>query len=92
MAREKKIPYYYDLTIHKLRVKLGLEGPIVKLPTGNYTKGDLNEMARDQGIRGFFKNEKTRTRRAWHCPSRTETQTYTCISNAVQAMRECVLN
>lgn len=42
MAREKKTPYYYDLTIHKLRVKLGLERPIVKLPTGNYTKGELN--------------------------------------------------
>ena len=36
MAREKKIPYYYDLSIHELRVRLDLEKPIVKLPMKNY--------------------------------------------------------
>ena len=25
ISRERKIPYYYDLSIHELRVKLGLE-------------------------------------------------------------------
>ena len=58
MARERKIPYYYDLPIHELRVKLGLERRIVKLPTGNYKRAGLNEMARAKGVRGFAKMRK----------------------------------
>ena len=53
MAREKKIPYYYDLSIHELRVKLGIEKLIVKLPTKIYSKGELNTIARNRGVRGF---------------------------------------
>ena len=58
MARERKIPYYYDLPIHELRVKLDTEKPIVKLPTGNYSKGELNAMARNRGIRGYSRLSK----------------------------------
>ena len=46
MAKERKIPYYYELPIHELRVKLGLERPIVRIPTRNYKRAELNEMAK----------------------------------------------
>ena len=55
ISRERKIPYYYDLSIHELRVKLGLERRIVKIPTGNYGRAELNEMARVKGVKGFAK-------------------------------------
>ena len=53
MTRERRIPYYYDLSIHELRVKLDLENPIVRLPTKNYSKGELKAIARSKGLRGF---------------------------------------
>ena len=55
MAKDKKIPYYYELSIHELRAKLGLERPIVKIPTGNYKRA---EMARAKGVKGFAKIRK----------------------------------
>ena len=58
MARERKIPYYYDLPIHELRVKLGLERRIVRLPTGNCKKAELNDMARAKEVKGFAKMRK----------------------------------
>ena len=58
MAKERKIPYYYDLPIHELRMKFGLERRIAKLPTGNYKRAELNEMVRAKGVRGFAKMRK----------------------------------
>ena len=53
MAREKGIKYYYDYPVHELRVKLGIEKPIVKFPK-NYTKGKLRNMARDRGYNNLY--------------------------------------
>ena len=58
MARERKIPYNYELPVHELRVRLGLEGRIVKMPNGDYGKAELNEMARSKGVKGFAKMRK----------------------------------
>ena len=49
MAKEKGIRYY-DYPIHELRVKLGIEKPIVKFPK-KYTKGELRNMARSRGYK-----------------------------------------
>ena len=59
MARERGIKYYYELPIHELRVKLGMDKPIVKLPTKKYTKGKLVSMARERGVKGFTNLSKS---------------------------------
>ena len=58
MAKERGIKYYYEHPIHELRVKLGIEKPIVKFPTKNYSKGELKSMARDRGYNNFAKLNK----------------------------------
>ena len=58
MARERKIPYYYDFSIHELRIRLGLKKPIVKLQTKSYSKGELKTMARSKGLKGFSMMKK----------------------------------
>ena len=39
IARKRKILFYYDFSVHRLRAELGLGKPIVRLPTEDYTKG-----------------------------------------------------
>ena len=58
MAKEKGIRYYYDYPIHELRVKLGIEKPIMKFPK-KYTKGELRNMARSREYNGFAKLKKS---------------------------------
>ena len=53
MSRERGIKYYFEYPAHELRVKLGIEKPIVKPPTKKYTKGKLRSMARERGMKGF---------------------------------------
>ena len=53
LARERGIKYYYHYPIHELRVKLGIERPIVKFPTKKYSKGELRSMARERGVKEF---------------------------------------
>ena len=53
MAKEKGIKYYYEYPIHELRVKLGIEKPIVKFPIKKYSRTKLISMARERGVKGF---------------------------------------
>ena len=59
MAKERGIKCYYEYPIHELRVKLGIERPIVKLPTKKYSKGKLVSMSRERGVKGFTKLSKS---------------------------------
>ena len=59
VAKERGIKYYYEYPIHELRVKLGIERPIVKFPTKKYCKGKLVSMARETGVKGFTKLSKS---------------------------------
>ena len=49
MARERGIKYCYEYPIHELRVKLGIEKPIVKFLTKKYSKAKLISMTRERG-------------------------------------------
>ena len=55
MAKEKGIKYYNEYPIHELRVKLGVEKPIVKFPTKKYSRAKLVSIAREIGVKGFTK-------------------------------------
>ena len=59
MAREKGIKYYHEYPTHELRVKLGIEKPIVKFPMKKYSRAKLVSMARERGVRGFTKLSKS---------------------------------
>ena len=50
MAKEKGIKYYYQYSIRDLRVKLDIERSI---ETKEYSKGEIRNMARDRGYRGY---------------------------------------
>ena len=59
IAKERGIKYYYEYPIHELRVKLGIEKPIVKFPTKRYSRAKLVFMARERGVKGFTKLSKS---------------------------------
>ena len=59
MAKERGIKYYYECPIHELRVKLGIEKPIVKFPTKKYSRAKLVSMARERAVKGFTKLSKS---------------------------------
>ena len=59
MAKEKGIKYYYEYPIRKLRVRLGIEGPIVKFSTKKYSRAKLVFMASERGVKGFTKLSKS---------------------------------
>ena len=50
MAKEKGIKYYHQYSIRDLRVKLDIERSI---EAKEYSKGELGNMARDRGYRGY---------------------------------------
>ena len=53
LAKEKKIPYYYDYTKRDLMVEFGINEPFMNV-TPYVSRAELNLIARDRGISRYY--------------------------------------